>query len=90
MPITAQRERIALTTRTRTTVVEVPAAIEMPQRVPVKQLPRPAESLRPSIRTIERAVAGNARARAIIDAWRWRPLVNVVTMSTEELEGANA
>jgi hypothetical protein len=89
MPITAQGERIALTTRTRTTVVEVPPVIETPQRVPVKQLLRPAESLRPSIRTIERAVAGNARARAIIDAWKWRPLVNVVTMTTEELERAN-
>jgi hypothetical protein len=90
MPIAAQGGRIAFTTRTKNAVVEVPAIIETPERVPLKQLPRPAESLRPSIRTIERAVAGNARARAIIDAWRWRPLVNVVTISTEELERANA
>jgi hypothetical protein len=89
MPITAQGERIALTTHTKKTVVEVPAVIETPERVPVRQLPHPAESLRPSIRTIERAVAGNARARAIIDAWKWRPLVNIVTMTAEELERTN-
>lgn len=89
MPITAQGKRVALTTRTKTTVVEVPTVIETPERVPVRQLPHPAESLRPSIRTTERAVAGNARARAVIDAWKWRPLVNVVIMTTEELERAN-
>jgi hypothetical protein len=50
----------------------LPQPITKVERVPRASLPRAAESLRPTLRTVERAILGSRRAQAIIDAWRFR------------------
>jgi len=68
---------------------DVPAVIDTPERVPRASMPRPAESLRPTLNTMEAAISGSARAKAIIEAWRFKidpRSVSYCEMTRAELE----
>jgi hypothetical protein len=72
MPITPAGKCVAFKTRVKVNTVDIPATIEKSERVPRASLPRPAESLRPTLKTMDRAILGSRRARAIIEAWQFR------------------
>lgn len=69
MPIIAG-ERVANSARSNEE--SLPQPITKAERIPRASLPREAESLRPTLQTMERAILGSRRAQAIIDAWRFK------------------